>query len=82
MYFPFRCKEFKETKKGSGYMVYFENQYGQRLGYYVSNDRIEEYRSIYSVGSVYRLDVYARSGTNGMELALDVPGLMPDEPLF
>lgn len=82
MYFLFRCNEFKETQKRSGYMVYFENQFGQRLGYYVPNDRVEEYRALYTVGSVYRLDVYARSGTNGMELALDVPGHMPDEPLF
>ena len=82
MFFPFRVKEYKQTKKGNGYMLNFENQYGQQIGYYVSNELYKKCLSIYTVGSIHKLNLYARNGSQGIELALDVTGLEADKALF
>ena len=37
---------------------------------------------IYPLGSVHRLDVKARNGSNGPELFIDLPGDLSDDYLF
>lgn len=82
MIFPFRVKEYRDTKKREGYMYVFESQLGQELPVYVKNENHEEMSYIYSLGSVHRLDVKARNGSNGPELFIDLPGVLSDDYLF
>lgn len=82
MYFPFRVKDHVATKKGSGYMFYFETQYGQTLGTFVPMDKCEKLFAVYSVGSIHRLNLVPHNGVNGLELNLVLPDLVSDEQLF
>lgn len=82
MFFPFRVKDHVATKKGSGYMFWFETQYGQTVGTFVPMDKCEKLFALYSVGSIHRLNLVPHNGVNGLELNLVLPDLVSDEQLF
>ena len=63
-------------------MFYFETQYGQTVGTFIPNDKCERLRTVYSLGSVHRLDLVPHNGANGLELSLVIPDLVSDKKLF